>query len=191
MKTIILHGSPRKSGNTDTLAEHFIKGLKNNCKTEFFDFYTNDINVKPCQMCESCSRTEDSECIIKDDMQKIYSAFLKSNLVVWTVPIFWGYLTAQLKTVLDRMEVMAVHPNKYFKDKTFVVIIAYRHHYESVHAFFTRICEFFNIKLHFILYCCRNSKVNSFEDIPVATNKEKLEEAYNLGKFLGKNIESN
>ncbi|MFX0090727.1 MAG: flavodoxin family protein [Candidatus Hodarchaeota archaeon] len=185
MKTILLHGSPRKSGNTDTLAEHFIKGLRKSGHRDVKDFYTNDINVKPCQMCESCGRSVDNSCAIKDDMQEIYSAFRDANVVVWAVPMLWGYMTAQLKTVLDRMEALAMDPEKYFTGKTYVVIIAYRYHYESTLAFFKRITKYYSINLHTIIYCCEDE--DSGEDIHVACCKEKLEEAYELGVSLGKN----
>ncbi|MFX0185923.1 MAG: hypothetical protein ACFE95_22795 [Candidatus Hodarchaeota archaeon] len=50
MKTIVLHGSPRKSGNADTLAYHFMRGLRKSGYHEIKDFFPNDMNVKPCQM---------------------------------------------------------------------------------------------------------------------------------------------
>jgi multimeric flavodoxin WrbA len=192
MKTIVLHGSPRKSGNTDTLAYHFMRGLRESGQHEIKDFFPNDMNVKPYQMCESCGRSVDHSCAIKDDMQDIYSAFSVVDVVVWAVPMLWGYMTAQLKTILDRMEALAMDPEKYFTGKTFVVIIAYRYHYESTLAFFKRITEYYSIKLHTIIYCCEDKK--NGEDIHVACCQEKLEEAYELGKIFGQrqlNIETN
>ncbi|MFX0052415.1 MAG: flavodoxin family protein [Candidatus Hermodarchaeota archaeon] len=183
MKTIVLHGSPRKSGNTDTLAFYFLRGMRKTGHHEFKDFYTNDMNVKPCQMCESCGRSVDHSCAIKDDMQHIYSSFNDVDIVVWAVPMLWGYMTAQLKAVLDRMEALAMNPEKYFTGKIFVVIIAYRYHYESTLAFFQRITKYYGIELHTIIYCCEDE--NSGQDIHVACRQEKLEEAYKLGKRLG------
>ncbi|MFW9994906.1 MAG: flavodoxin family protein [Candidatus Odinarchaeota archaeon] len=183
MKAIVLHGSPRKSGNTDTLAYYFIRGLKKSGNHEIKDFYTNDMNIRPCQMCETCGRSVDNRCIIKDDMQEIYSAFSDAGVVVWAVPIFWAYMTAQLKTVLDRMEALVMNPERNFKGKIFVVIIAYRYRYEAMVEFFKRITEYYGIKLHMILYCCLDE--NSQEDVHVTCCKEKLEEAYELGKNLG------
>ncbi|MFX0185924.1 MAG: NAD(P)H-dependent oxidoreductase [Candidatus Hodarchaeota archaeon] len=58
------------------------------------------------------------------------------DVVVWAVPMLWGYMTAQLKTVLDKMEALTMDPDKYFTGKTFVVIITYRYHSESMLTFF-------------------------------------------------------
>lgn len=41
MKTIILHGSPRKNQNSDTLVDYFIRGLNINGEKEVKHFYTN------------------------------------------------------------------------------------------------------------------------------------------------------
>lgn len=189
MKTVVFHGSPRRNGNSDTLAEYFLKGLRESGNNEIREFYVNDSNIRPCQMCRSCHKPEQIKrapnmCVIEDDMQEIYSEFSDADIVVFATPIFWGYMTSQLKTVLDRME--AIASNKYFGGKTYVVIITYWHHYETLVAFFERaIAGFFdNVKLCTILYC---SSGESFgEDVHVSNCKEKLEEAYNLGRKLGK-----
>ena len=181
MKAIVLHGSPRKNGNSDTLAENFIKGLRASGNSGIKEFYANDLNIRPCQGCLTCNRPPHT-CAIKDDMQEIYSAFVDADVVVFATPMYWGYMTAQLKTVLDRME--AVASPKYFRDKTFVAILTYHYHYESVVAFFKRIKEYFGFELYIITYCSLDK--DSQKDVHVSSCKEKLEEAYKLGKNLGK-----
>jgi multimeric flavodoxin WrbA len=180
MKMITLHGSPRKNGNSDTLTEHFIKGMRDVRDAELKHFYLNDLSIKPCQGCLTCGTSVDHSCSIKDDMQEIYSAYIDADIIVWVTPMYWGYLTAQLKTVLDRMEALAWEN---FGDKTFVVIITYRHHCQSAVAFFKRIAPHFNIKLH-VITCCTYNK-NNRKDKPISSLTDKLEEAYELGKYLG------
>ncbi|GAG68565.1 unnamed protein product [marine sediment metagenome] len=53
MKAMVLHGSPRKNQNSDTLARYFIDGLKENEDLEYKDFYLNELNIKPCQGCDA------------------------------------------------------------------------------------------------------------------------------------------
>jgi len=74
MKTVVLHGSPRRNGNSDTLALHFLKGLNEGGENEVRHFYTNDMNIRPCQGCLSCETSPNHSCAIVDDMQEIYSA---------------------------------------------------------------------------------------------------------------------
>jgi len=176
MKTIVFHGSPRKNQNSNTLVDYFIRGLKNNGNKEVKHFYTNELNIKPCQGCLTCATSVNHSCAIKDDMEEIYSAYKKADTIVFATPMYWGYMTAQLKIVFDRMEALAWEG---FENKTFVVIITYRHHCESTVAFFERIAPFFNIKL-FIITCCTYNK-DEQKDIPITECQDQLEEAYQLG----------
>jgi multimeric flavodoxin WrbA len=182
MKSIILHGSPRKNGNSDTLAKYFIDGFISSGDNESLDFYINDLNISPCQGCLSCKTALNHNCAIKDDMQQIKSAFIEANIIVFATPMYWGYMTSQLKKVMDRMEALTW---EHFKGKTFVVLITYHHHCESAVAFFKRITPFFGIELH-VITCCTLDK-ESHEDLSILNYKEKLKESYNLGKELGKN----
>jgi multimeric flavodoxin WrbA len=185
LNVLILHGSPRKGGSSDTLVKHFLKGLNVNRKNNIAEFYSNDLNVRACQGCSTCAKLGNSTCAIEDDMQRIYSAFVAANIVVWATPMYWGYMTAQLKTILDRMEALACGPEENWKGKTFVVIITYHYHYESTVAFFERITPFFGVKLRTIVY--NSLSKDGHEDVHVSNCKEKLEEAFTLGKDLASN----
>jgi multimeric flavodoxin WrbA len=185
MKAIVLHGSPRKNSNSDTLAEYFVKGFKESGTSETQDFYINELNIRPCQGCLSCKTSVNHACAMEDDMTAISSGFIDADIIVFTTPMYWGYLTAQLKTVLDRMESLTWEQ---FYNKTFVALITYHHHFESALAFFERICPHFNIDLHAIT-CCTLDK-NTGRDVPVIHFPEKLAEATELGKSLGQRAKS-
>jgi multimeric flavodoxin WrbA len=182
LKTIVLHGSPRKSGNSDTLAEYFLKGLGEAGDHQVEHFYTNEMNIRPCQGCLTCETAVGHRCAIVDDMESIYSAFTDADIVVWATPMYWGYMTAQLKTALDRMESLVMRDG--FRGKTFVVLITYHYHCESTVAFFERVCPFFGVRLHVIT--CRTLDADTNRDIPISSLPEKLEQAYELGKALSK-----
>jgi len=182
LKAIVLHGSPRKNKNSDTLAAYLLNGL---CESISFDvrhFFTNEMNIKPCQGCLSCAKVEDKRCVIKDDMQDIYTAFIEADVIVFATPMYWGYITAQLKAVIDRMEALVVWD--YFKGKTFIVLITYRYHCESTVAFFERICKYFDVRLHTIT--CRTLDLETDTDIPISRCQDKLNEAFELGRDLGR-----
>ncbi|MBE0633146.1 flavodoxin family protein [Candidatus Bathyarchaeota archaeon] len=179
MKATVLHGSPRKGKNSDTLAESFLRGFNETGDHAIKHFYVNALNIAPCQGCLSCAVPPHS-CRITDDMQPIYEAYRESDLIVWVSPMYWGYLTAQLKTVQDRMEALAWSG---FEDKTFAVLLTYRHHYQSTVSMFRRIAPHFHINLH-ILDCCTYDP-DTRRDIPIMELPEKIEEAYRLGVQLG------
>ncbi|MFX1606793.1 MAG: flavodoxin family protein [Promethearchaeota archaeon] len=183
MRVVVLHGSPRRGGNSDTLAAQFVKGVKQTGDVEALDFILNDMDISPCQGCASCMTAEGHKCVIDDDMHQIYSVFADADIVVWATPMYWGYMTAQMKTALDRMEALAMNPEKYWVGKEFVAILTYRHHYQSTIEFFERVQDYFRFKFSSILYCSKND--TGPEDFHVSTDKEKLEEAFILGERLG------
>jgi len=182
MKILILHGSPRKGGSSDTLVKQFVLGLNTVGKNEIKEFYANDVNVRPCQGCLTCAKLGNNTCANEDDMQEIYSAFVDAEIVVWATPMYWGYMTAQLKTILDRMEALYCGPEENWKGKTFVALITYHYHYQSTVAFFERITPFFGVKLHTIVY--NSLSKDGSCDVHVSNCREKLEEAFTLGKNL-------
>jgi multimeric flavodoxin WrbA len=185
LKVLVLHGSPRRDGSSDTLVKHFLQGLSDERRNSIIEFYANDLDVRPCQGCMTCAKLGNNTCAIEDDMQKIYSAFVDADLVVWATPMYWGYMTAQLKTILDRMEALACGPEDNWKGKTFVVIITYHYHYQSTVAFFERITPFFGVKLHTVVYSSLSK--DGHRDVHASSCKEKLEEAFILGKDLASN----
>jgi multimeric flavodoxin WrbA len=181
MKVVVLHGSPRKGMNSDTLAEHLLMGLSEQGSHEVTHFYTNEMEIKPCQGCLGCATSQGHNCIVEDEMQQIYQAYREADLIVWATPMYWGYMTAQLKAVQDRMEALAWEG---FEGKTFAVIITYRHHYQSTVCMFERIAPHFKISLHTVTCCTYNRDTG--KDLPISACVEELEQAYQLGRKLGK-----
>ena len=179
MKAAVLHGSPRKGKNSDTLADSFLKGFIEAGDHQVQHFYLNELTISPCQGCLSCAKPP-HDCKINDDMQPIYRAYKESDLIVWVSPMYWGYLTAQLKTVQDRMEALAWSG---FEEKTFAVLLTYRHHYQSAASMFQRIVPHFHIDLH--LLECQTYNPETKKDIPIDQLSGKLQEAHRLGMSLG------
>ena len=101
-KIIILNGSPRAKGNTETLVDNFIEGAKesgHNIKK----FNLREMNIRPCIGCLQGGKSKESPCVQKDDMDKIYEAFKESDIFVMASPMYYWNFTAQLKAAIDRL----------------------------------------------------------------------------------------
>lgn len=98
-KVLILSTSPRKGGNSDTLADEFARGA---CEAgnhvEKISLYDKTIGFcKGCLICQSTRR-----CVIHDDADTIAQKMLTSDVLVFATPIYYYGLSGQMKTMLDR-----------------------------------------------------------------------------------------
>ena len=97
---VILSGSPRKAGNTDTLVAAFKEGAESAGKTVTV-FQTAQMKISGCVGCEYCLENP-GKCTLKDDMSEILKALHKADVVVWASPVYYFSVTAQLKAAIDR-----------------------------------------------------------------------------------------
>ena len=100
---VIFNGSARKNGNTSKLVDAFVRGASPKHSITIFNLAEMDIH--PCRACNACFDNEDLLCIHKDDMQKIYHALAKADIVVVATPVYLFGISAQMKLMLDRLHV--------------------------------------------------------------------------------------
>ncbi len=102
MKVTILQGSARKKGNTAKVIG-FVEDELKSLGHEVESLYLASKNINGCLGCAKCKDVaDDIGCIQKDDVPEILGKMVKSQLVLFTSPLyFWG-VTAQLKTIIDR-----------------------------------------------------------------------------------------
>ncbi len=103
MKVSGIFGSPRQGGNTDCLLEELLKGAAST-GAEIDKIYVRDLKIAPCEAHMVCHKT--GECIIRDDMQKVYKQLLSTDVVVLAAPVFFYNLPAQTKALIDRTQVL-------------------------------------------------------------------------------------
>ena len=99
MKILVITGSPRKNGNSATLADHFIKGAKE-AGHEVVRFDAAFKKVHPCIACNSCGMN--GPCVFKDDFEFIREHIVGADCVVFATPMYYFGISAQLKAVIDR-----------------------------------------------------------------------------------------
>lgn len=100
MKILILAGSPRINGNSNTLVNSFIKGAKENGH-EVVKFDCGHAKIHPCMACDKCER--DGVCAFADDdFRFVRENIIDADMVIFASPMYYFGISAQLKTVIDR-----------------------------------------------------------------------------------------
>lgn len=111
-KILILSTSPRIGGNSETLADAFIKGAEEaGHETKKICLY--DKRIEFCKGCLACQTTE--KCILHDDAEKIVKQMKAADVLVFATPIYFYEMSGQMKTLLDRTN--PLFPSEYeFRD---------------------------------------------------------------------------
>lgn len=138
MKLLGIVCSPRTNGNTEVLVKEALDTARNlGAETEMIK--VSDLNITPCDGCESCDIT--GECKIEDDMQDIYTKLLHSDGIIFGSPVyFWG-VTAQAKAIIDRTFVF--RRDRRLRNKVAGAVVVARD--SGASATFGALSDFFNL----------------------------------------------
>ncbi|MDL2253548.1 flavodoxin family protein [Ruminococcaceae bacterium OttesenSCG-928-I18] len=137
-KILILNGSPRRGGNTETLVDAFIEGTLEAGHTAT-KCNLGQMDVGPCIGCLKGGKDSQNPCTQKDDMAKIYPHFKQADIVVFASPLYcWGF-TAQLKAAIDRLFAVMEETGT-FPGKECLMLIAAEgqdeENFEPMHAYY-------------------------------------------------------
>ncbi len=101
MKILGICASPRGSKSTTLrLVESLLGGAREaGAEVELVDVC--ELEIKFCNACQACFKT--GECVHKDDFQALYDKILAADGLVWGSPNYFHTVTAQMKTLIDRM----------------------------------------------------------------------------------------
>lgn len=100
-KIVVITGSPRKNGNSFAMTDAFIKAAEEKGhRVTRFD--AAEMNVSGCHACETCYKT-DKACSFDDDFNLIAPAVLDADVVVFSMPVYWYSIPAQIKAVIDKL----------------------------------------------------------------------------------------
>ena len=101
MKIVVITGSPRKNGNSFAMTEAFIREAESLGHTvQRFDAAL--LQIGGCRACQTCFKTGKA-CSFDDDFNRIAPAVLEADAVVYTMPVYWYSIPAQIKGVIDRI----------------------------------------------------------------------------------------
>jgi multimeric flavodoxin WrbA len=100
-KVVVVTGSPRKNGNSFAMTDAFIQAAQAKGHT-VTRFDAAMMKIGGCHACETCYKTGKA-CSFDDDFNTIAPAILEADAVVFTMPVYWYSIPAQIKGVIDRM----------------------------------------------------------------------------------------
>ncbi len=115
MKVLIVLGSPRKKGNSETLTQTVLSGIeeKKDCTVE--SLYLHGLKISPCRGCGGCDKT--GICVVKDEMTELYEKVDEADIIFLVTPVYFYGPSAQLKTFIDRCQ--ACWSRKYLLNKPY------------------------------------------------------------------------
>lgn len=182
-KIVVILGSPRKKGNSATLAESLINGAEEN-GAEVQTFFLQGMDIKPCNACDQCMSSPGSGCVIDDDMQKIYPAVRAADAIVIASPIYWFNINAQTKLFIDRCYALIESGGHAFNGKNIGLILVYgdtdpfRSGATNAIRSYQDIFRYVGAKIAGLIY---GSAMKAGQ---IQNNKQLMRKAYNLGKKL-------
>jgi multimeric flavodoxin WrbA len=94
-------GSPRRHGNSDTLAMEFLRGASAEGH-EHRLIVPSDLGISPCDGGNQCF--QDGRCIIRDGMNEVYDEVLSSRYLLVATPIYFMGPPGTLKSFIDRFQ---------------------------------------------------------------------------------------
>ncbi len=98
-KVLIISTSPRKSGNSESLADAFAAGAREaGHSVEIVSLHDKTIGF--CIGCLACQKT--GRCVIRDDADIIAQKMTAAEVIAFATPVYFYTMSGQMKTMLDR-----------------------------------------------------------------------------------------
>ena len=128
-KILVISGSPKKNGNTETLIRWFSEGaLSRGAEINIVRAATLKFKANGCTSCRLCQKNREYNCVIKDDARPVLAQMAEADVIVMATPLYFFAMSAQLKILIDRMFSLYKWDNEtdtmetVLKDKTLVLL---------------------------------------------------------------------
>ena len=123
-KILVVHSSPRKKGNSNTLANGIIKGAES-AGADVESIYLHGMDISPCNACYACQKKDSKGCAIDDEMQTIYPKLVECDTWVIASPVYWFNMSAQTKLFMDRCFALLAYTDNPFAGKRVAIAMSY------------------------------------------------------------------
>jgi multimeric flavodoxin WrbA len=195
LNILSLTASPIKGSSTEILLEQVARGIREEaadaCHHELIRL--NDLKFIPCQACGKSPEPE--YCFFHDDLDSVYDRLVMCDIVLFGSPVYFDSVSAQAKMFIDRCN--CLRPPD-FEEKTghrfkkiltrkrwgaMVLVGGERGEFECARKVVAGFFKWVEIINSGTLYYAGSdwTKIG-----PVAGDRAKLDEAYNLGKVLAR-----
>ncbi len=124
-KLLVLMGSPRKAGNSSTLA---MEAMQSACAQGAMveSYHLHDMDIRPCRACEYCRQEEAPRaCSQADDMQLLYPKVKAADAILISGPVYWFSIGAQTKLFMDRLYALGREEGYGLRGKKIGIILTY------------------------------------------------------------------
>lgn len=98
---LVLTGSGRRQGNSDRLAEAFIRGAREAGHTVNV-FHAGRTPMSSCLHCEGCW-SNGNPCVLNDNAGAFFPLLEQAELLVFCSPLYWYNFSGHIKCAMDRM----------------------------------------------------------------------------------------
>ena len=123
-QVLVILGSPRRTGNSSTLAARISRGAKS-AGAEVETVFLQDLEISPCRGCDTCQKHDSKGCATEDDMQEIYPKLIKAAAWVIASPVYWFTMSAQTKIFMDRCYALPAYAKNPFAGKRIAIAMSY------------------------------------------------------------------
>ena len=103
MKILVINGSPkREQSDTMHMTRAFLEGMKETADVQVTTIHAIDKRIEYCTGCFACMHNGGT-CVHDDDMRGILEEMLKSDVLVFSFPLYCYGMPAPLKALIDRI----------------------------------------------------------------------------------------
>ena len=123
-RVMVILGSPRRKGNSATLATRISRGAES-AGAQVETVYLHGLKISPCRACDTCKKDDTRGCAIKDDMQELYPKLIAADAWVIASPVYWFTMSAQTKIFMDRCYALTAYGKNPFARKRIAIAMSY------------------------------------------------------------------
>ncbi len=100
-KILVITGSARTNGNSDLMAEAFIKGASG-AGHDIMKVNVGKKGIKGCIACNTCF-SKGKACSFDDDFNELAPLLEKADAIVIVTPLYWFSFPSQIKATIDKL----------------------------------------------------------------------------------------
>ncbi len=105
MKILMINGSLKgERSHSWMVANQFVEGVTEACEdAQVTRMDLGSMRIEHCTGCFCCWKVTPGQCAIKDDMEQIRAAWLESDMIILSFPLYFFGIPSKMKAMLDRM----------------------------------------------------------------------------------------